>query len=62
MKELEESKAWKDNGNKPCQKYKMEVDGRVASKGIHVSEFNIEKVIEFLGKEESLAKINPQVL
>lgn len=40
----------------------MEIGGRLASKGVHVNELNIEKVIQFLEKEESLAKINPQVL
>ena len=34
----------------------------MASKGIHVNEYNIEKVITFLEKEESLAKINSQLL
>lgn len=42
--------------------YKMEIGGRLASKGVHVNEFNVEKVIQFLQKEESLPKINPQVL
>lgn len=62
LKELESSTSWKDNGTKPCQKYKMEVDGRVAAMGVHTAEYNIEKVIAFLEKEESLAKINPQVI
>lgn len=62
LKELEESKAWKDNGTKPCQKYKMEINGRIASMGVHVVEYNIEKVIDFLNKEESLAKINPMLV
>jgi hypothetical protein len=30
--------------------------------GVHVVEYNIEKVIDFLNKEESLAKINPMLL
>ena len=30
--------------------------------GVHVAEFNIEKVVEFLGKEESLGKLNPMIV
>lgn len=30
--------------------------------GVHVAEFNIEQVIEFLGKEESLGKLNPMIV
>ena len=41
LKELEESKEWKENGKKPCDMYKMEINGRVASKGIAVVNFNI---------------------
>lgn len=36
----------------------MEIDGRVASKGIDKVPYNIEKVIEFLDKEDSLKIIN----
>jgi len=42
--------------------FKLEIGDRMASKGIHVNDFNIEKVIEFLEKEESLGKINSQLL
>jgi len=39
----------------------MNVDGRVASKGIKICEFHIDKVVLFLKKEESLGKINPML-
>lgn len=42
--------------------FKTEIDGRVASKGIDKVKFNIEKVIAFLEKEESLKLINPMLL
>lgn len=42
--------------------FKMDIDGRIAAKGTAVVDYNIEKVVEFLRKEESLAKINPQVV
>lgn len=30
--------------------------------GVHTAEYSIEKVVDFLQKEESLAKINSQVV
>lgn len=42
--------------------FKMEIEGRIAAKGIAVADYNIQKVVEFLEKEESLPKINPQVV
>lgn len=48
LKELETSDKWIDNGEQFCKMYKMEIGGRLASKGVHVNEFNIEKVITFL--------------
>lgn len=62
LKQMETTEKWIANGEDPCKMYKMEVDSRMASKGIHVNEYNIEKVITFLEKEESLAKINSQLL
>lgn len=42
--------------------FKTEIDGRIASKGIDKVKFNIDKVITFLEKEESLKLINPMLL
>ena len=42
--------------------YKLGVEKRIATKGIDIASYNIEKVIEFLSKEESLAKMNPQIV
>lgn len=62
LKELNASNKWQENGNKPCAMFKTEIDGRIASKGIDKVKFNIEKVIAFLEKEESLKIINPMLL
>jgi hypothetical protein len=62
LKELEVSNEWKENGNKPCAMFKCEINGRVASKGIDKTPFSIEKVFEFLDKEDSLKKINSMLL
>ena len=62
LKEMEESKEWKENGTKPCAQFKMSIDKRVATKGIAVAEYPIAKVVEFLEKEESLAKMNNQIV
>jgi hypothetical protein len=62
LKELEGATDWKENGTKPCAMFKKQVEGRVASKGIAIVDFNIEKVFEFLHKEESLGKINSQII
>lgn len=53
---------WKENGDNPCAMFKCEIGERVASKGIAKANYNIEKVIEFLDKEDSLKKINPMLL
>lgn len=45
VKELENHPGWKANGNKPCDMFKMDIDNRVASKGIAVVPYNIEKII-----------------
>lgn len=42
--------------------FKCEIGERVASKGIDKVPYNIEKVFEFLDKEDSLKKINPMLL
>lgn len=42
-------------------KHKMDIGRRVASKGTHVCPFPMEKVIEFLRKEDSLGKLNWQL-
>ena len=42
--------------------FKMEVNGRVASKGVAVVNYPIDKVFAFLELEESLAKINSQIV
>jgi hypothetical protein len=62
LKELEVSKSWKENGTSPCAMFKLEIGDRVGSKGIDKVNYNIEKVIEFLAKEDSLKKMNPQLL
>lgn len=62
LQELEESKEWKENGDKPCKMFKTEIDGRLASKGIDKVDYNIEKVFQFLDQEDSLKVINPMLL
>jgi len=42
--------------------FKMDIENRVASKGIAVVPYNIEKVIEFLQNEETLLKINGMLI
>lgn len=42
--------------------YKMDVNGRIASRGIAEVAFPIDKVREFLLKEDSLPKLNNQLL
>lgn len=62
LKELEASNGWKENGEKKCKMYKMELDGRIAAKGVAEVGFPIEKVSEFLNKEDTLPKLNNQIL
>lgn len=58
LKELHESKAWIDNGDKGCKMYKCEIGNRIASKGVAKVAYNIEKIVAFLRNEESLKKIS----
>jgi len=37
LKELETSEKWVENGQDFCKMYKMEIDGRLASKGVHIN-------------------------
>lgn len=62
LQQLETCPDWIANGDKPCAMFKMEVDERVASKGIAKVNFNINKVFAFLEKEDTLKKINPMLL
>lgn len=45
LKELNAHEKWVANGNKPCEMFKMEVDNRLATKGVSVVTYPIEKVI-----------------
>jgi len=42
-------------------KYKMNDGGKIASKGVCVVDYNIERVIDFLYEEASLAKLIPEL-
>ena len=61
LKELEKSSEWKENGTKPCLKYKMNDGNKIVSKGVSVVNYNIERVIDFLYEENSLRKLIPQL-
>jgi hypothetical protein len=45
LKELNANEKWVANGNKPCDMFKMEVDNRLAVKGISIVQFPYEKVV-----------------
>lgn len=62
LQELETSEKWVANGDKPCALYRMEIGDRIASKGVAIVKFNIEKVVTFLEKEDTLQKLNPDLL
>lgn len=42
--------------------YKMEVDKRMAAKGIATVNYPFEKVVDFLWKDDTLSKLNSQVI
>lgn len=56
-KELVNSPNWAPNGEDPCKLYKMEVDNRVASKGVATINYPLEKVIEFFNLPDSTPRI-----
>lgn len=62
VKEMEESKYWVECSKDPCLRHKMDIGELVAAKGTHVVPFSMEEVIEFLRHEESLKKLNWQLI
>ena len=42
--------------------FKMEVEGRVAAKGIATVDYSLDKVVDFLWKDDTLPKLNSQVV
>lgn len=61
VKELESSRYWVHNGDEYCPKYKMNIEDRVASLGIHICPFPFEQVLNFMANPDALGKINPQL-
>ncbi len=62
VKEMEESKDWVECSKDPCLRHKMDIGELVAAKGTHIVPFSMEDVIEFLRHEESLKKLNWQLI
>lgn len=62
LKEMNANPNWQPNGTDPCEIFKIEIDERIASKGVAVVNFPIEKVIQFLTTPGSLAKVNEMML
>jgi hypothetical protein len=58
LKELNANEKWVANGDKPCDMFKMEIDSRMASKGVAVVEYPFEKVLEFFSDPMVSKKIN----
>ena len=46
------------NGEKPCALFKMEVDSRMASKGVATIEYPLEQVVKFFKDPTTSKKIN----
>jgi hypothetical protein len=61
-KEYNSSKNWEQFSKSPCLMFKMDVDGRLAVKGVTTVSFNIDKISEFLKKEDSMPKMNSNVI
>lgn len=49
---------WVANGNDPCTMFKIELENRVASKGVAVVNYPIEKVMEFFNLPDATPRIN----
>ena len=58
IKELQNSPNWAPNGENPCKMYKMEVDNRVASKGVAIVNYPFDKVVEFFNLPDATPRIN----
>jgi hypothetical protein len=58
LKELNGNYNWQPNGDKPCLMFKIEVENRVASKGVAVVNFPIEKVLAFFDLPDPTPRIN----
>lgn len=62
LDELASDPNWQKNGEKPCDMYKLEVEGRIASKGVAIVNYPLAEVVEFLSKPDTLKKLNPMLL
>lgn len=61
LKQIETDENWVQFGETPCNMFKMDVDGRLASKGIVTVNFSYNEVVLFLGQVLTLQKINPSI-
>lgn len=66
MKEAEASNKWVDDGvikaDKPCRKFKMEIEGRLANKGIAENiEGTVQEFADMLNSEKFAYKLDPQM-
>lgn len=61
MKNIEQNKDWEKYDSKPCEMYKMQIDGRTASKGECIVNYNIEEVYKFLADSKTMKLLNSQV-
>ena len=55
-KELEVSDKWQEVDTEPCLMYSMEVDDRVAAKGIATAPFSIKDIVTFLTPAQNYFK------
>ncbi len=58
LKKLQVNPGWQKYSDKPCEMSKIELEGNIASKGVTILNFGIEKIIEFLMSVGVLKKLN----
>lgn len=62
LRNAESNDKWKFYADSPCKMWTMDVEGRVASRGQAVVCYPRDKVVEFLKGEDTLRKLNPQLI
>jgi hypothetical protein len=61
LKDIEKNPKWEQFSDSPCLMLKMSVDERVMSRGETKVKIPIKKLYDWLGLENSLKFINPQL-
>ena len=56
--ELINREGWQKIGDKPCDMYTLNVDGKLAAKGVSEMKFPIDEIFKYIDTPENFRKLN----